>query len=100
MFLNELGDLFTSNTVITIDTEYTIELNIYKRRVAYMQFYGIQTNTVHIFSYLDGFSEVVTQFANWLMDDVICIGFHILTLFSAVYLVTNAYSTSNKYFRI
>ena len=70
-----------SNNIIAIDTEFSIELNVLTRRLAYIQLYGFETQEALIFTYTNNFLHFPALFYEWLCasgKEQLLVGFYIL----------------------
>ena len=65
---------------MAIDTEFSIETCVLKRRLAYIQLYGFDTQDVFIFTYINNFVPfTATIFLEWVeKKDSLLVGFYML----------------------
>ena len=49
-----------SNNIVAIDTEFSIEMNVLTRRLAYIQLYGFETQEALIFTYTNNFLHLMS----------------------------------------
>ena len=73
----KLNQLFTANTVIALDTEFSIEENLSQRKLAYIQIGFLASNAVCILTHKNKFVGFGNAFFKWLEQDSMLIGFFI-----------------------
>nr|AOP19034.1 hypothetical protein [Halimeda discoidea] len=76
----EFQQFCDQNTILALDTEFSISKHLAIRRLAYIQLYGLQTCTAVIFAYQNKFANFSETFLTWLEKPTsLLLGFSILT---------------------
>ena len=77
--LADLTGLFAESPVIMLDTEFSIEIFLTDRQLAYIQLYFVEKNVICIFTYKNKFEGFCEAFLKWLQkENSIVVGFFLL----------------------
>lgn len=75
----KLTQLFDANPVVALDTEYSLETNLSRRQLAYIQMGFPKSQVVCILTHSNHFVGFEPAFFEWLKKDVVVLGFFMHT---------------------